>query len=81
MYDIVCLFDMLDYLIYITFILYENLDFLLQAVGPIHFDWTYSLWVSFTRFKLRIPHYIYSGTIPDDHILDQFLHLQMKIKR
>ena len=38
-------------------------------------------WVSFTWFKLKIPHCIYSGTIPDDHILDLFLHLQMKIRR
>ena len=36
-----------------------------------------------TRFKLKIPHfiYMYSGMIPDYHILDHFLHLQMKINR
>ena len=29
----------------------------------------------------KIPHCIYCGTIPDAHILDLFLHLQMKVKR
>ena len=28
--------------------------------------------MSFTRFKLKIAHDIYSGTIPDDHVLDLF---------
>ena len=26
----------------------------------------------FTRFKLKIAHGIYSGTIPDDHVLELF---------
>ena len=28
--------------------------------------------MSFTRFKLKIAHGIYSGTIPDDHVFDLF---------
>ena len=78
MYEIVDLLDMLDNLKYLhIYFCMKILIVLLLAVGSVLF---YIVWVSFPRFKLKIPQCIYSGTIPDDHILDQFLHLQRNIK-
>ena len=79
MNEIVCLLDMLDYLKYINIYIYiKILIFLTPDVGSIHFHKV--LGYLSHGLNLKIPHFIYSGTIPDIHILDLFLHLQMKIK-
>ena len=64
--------------VYTYLYLYKNLDFLTPDVGSIHFHKVVG-YLS-RGLNLKIPHFIYSGTIPDIHILDLFLHLQMKIK-
>ena len=64
--------------VYTYLYLYKNLDILTPDVGSIHFHKV--LGYLSHGLNLKIPHFIYSGTMPDIHILDLFLHLQINIK-